>query len=321
MWRNVVDSALRKNGVPVGTMNIVIGNTSKYIKQWIKSPLVNDIIYFGESERGLTIGKEIYSAGKKPILELSGKDIVVVWSDADLNKAAESLLDCFLGSTQICMVPKMALIHESVHDDFLKIFIEKVKTLKVGLPSNPETCLSPVSKISVFRDFLNDAMSHGADLVFGSRQLNYLGVPDEHGVYLEPTVISIDDSRTSMKLKCIEEENFFPLLPIVKITSKDTHRSGGPVNKNQRILEKILTLLNKNNFGLRVSVWAKSDSVVRKFIQRTNHCGLLHINTQHVEFSKFLATHGGPGKTGGPYGELNYFWQKTTHLQGISIKS
>ena len=64
--------------------------------------------------------KKIYLAGKKPILELSGNDFMAIWKDADIDNAVEALADAFLGSTQICMVPKTALIHEGIFDLFVK---------------------------------------------------------------------------------------------------------------------------------------------------------------------------------------------------------
>jgi len=320
LWRNVVDTALRMNGAPLGTLNIVVGNTAKFINQWINDPIVNDIIYFGESDRGLDIGKRIYSAGKKPILELSGKDIMLIWENSDLESAADSLADCFLGSTQICMVPKMALIHESIYDRFEQIFIEKVKKLKPGLPSDPDTCLSPVSKIGSFISFLEDSINKGAKLVYGAQRLNHKGMPDGKGVYIEPTVIKIDEDEKIYDFRCIKEEIFFPLLPLVKVSSKPNTYEHKSLAKNEIIFNKMADIVNKNPYGLRVSIWCSSDSRIRRFIREIHNCGLLRINCRHVDFSMYMATHGGTGKTGGPYGELNYFWQRATHLQGINIK-
>jgi acyl-CoA reductase-like NAD-dependent aldehyde dehydrogenase len=319
LWRNVVDEALRMNGAPKGTLNIVVGNTASFINQWTNHPSVNDIVYFGESNRGLDIGKKIYAAGKKPVLELSGKDIMLVWSDANIEAATDSLMDCFLGSTQICMVPKMALIHEAVYDQFERMFIEKIQKLKVGLPSDPQTCLSPVSKIGTFFAFLEDAISKGAKLVYGGQRLNYNGESDGKGMYLEPTVIRLDDVLALNEIRAVNEETFFPLLPLVRI-AKSPLRSHKSLSGNESIFKKMVDITNNNPYGLRVSAWCKSDSYIRRLVREVHNCGLLRINCRHVDFSMYLATHGGTRKTGGPFGELNYFWNKTTHLQGISIR-
>ena len=115
-------------------------------------------------------GAKIYALGKKPILELSGNDLFLVWKDADINEASESLLDCFLGSTQICMVPKIAIIHNDIYDRLLEKFLEKVRALKFGLPTDAETVFSPVGKIKEFFEFLQDALDKKAELICGGQK-------------------------------------------------------------------------------------------------------------------------------------------------------
>jgi acyl-CoA reductase-like NAD-dependent aldehyde dehydrogenase len=129
VWKNVVNEAAKLNGAPCGTINIILGNSSKILDEWLESPLVNDIFHFGASEMGIDIGRKAYFVGKKPILELSGNDLLFVWKDANIKKAATSLLDAFLGSTQICMVPKNAIIHEDIFDSFCEEMLKRVKTL------------------------------------------------------------------------------------------------------------------------------------------------------------------------------------------------
>jgi len=285
------------------------------MEQWYSDPRVNDIIYFGESKTGLEIGKRAYSFGKKPILELSGNDILFVWKDCNLEGAIDSALDAFLGSTQICMVPKTILCHEKIYDKFLKRFLVKVKDLKIGLPSDEDTYLSPVILQEKFFEFLNDALNKGAKLMCGGNRVNHTGKIDKHGLYLQPTVISIESDKDIINMLCVKEENFFPLLPIIKISSDKKARL-----KDEEIFNKMLNLSNVNEYGLRASVWVNSYSYTRKFIKFLDSSGLLRVNSKHVDFSYYLSTHGGIRKTGGPFGEMNYIWQKTTHLQGISLK-
>lgn len=77
-------------------------------------------------------------------------------------------------------------------------------------------------------------------------------------------------------------------------------------------------LVNNHGYGLRVSLWVSLAKYLRKFAKELDNCGLLRINSRHVGFSYYLSTHGGTRKSGGPFGEMNYFWQKTSHLQGIT---
>ncbi|MDD5504309.1 MAG: aldehyde dehydrogenase [Candidatus Omnitrophica bacterium] len=318
VWKNVVDKAARMNGVPPGTVNIIIGNSDSFMDEWLKSRDVNDIIHFGISDKGIEIGQKIFAAGKKPILELSGNDLLFVWKDADINQAAKSLMDAFLGSTQICMVPKNALIHEDIFDCFCDEMAKRAKALKIGLPDDPETCLSPVIKIPQFFEFLEDAKSKGAVVICGGHRVNYNGKVDTNGIYLEPTLLKIDDERKAVDMLCVVEENFFPLIPLVKITGNSVKKFQG-LDKDDVIFSKMACFADCNAYGLRISAWVKSKKFIDKFASEMMNSGLLRINSRHVGFSFYIATHGGTKKSGGPFGEMNYIWAKTSHLQGISI--
>ncbi|MCX5697473.1 MAG: aldehyde dehydrogenase family protein [Candidatus Omnitrophica bacterium] len=306
LWKEVVNEALVSNNAPPGTLNIILGNSKTIMDEWLDSQYVNDIIFFGDSKKGLEIGAKIFQSGKKPILELSGNDLFLVWKDADIEKSTDSLLDSFLGSKQICMVPKVALIHQSIYEKFSHRFLEKVKGLKISLPSDPDTILSPVVKIKEFFDFLNDSLENGAKLIYGGERVNHFDLEDKRGVFIRPAILEINDCDKALEMRCVKEEIFFPLLPLIRVSGQD-----------EDIFEKIENTVNAHGYGLRVSLWISSAKYLRKFAKQLDNCGLLRINSRHVGFSFYLSTHGGTKKSGGPFGEMNYFWQKTSHLQGV----
>ena len=306
LWKEVVNKALIKNNVPNGTLNIILGNSQTIINEWLDSPYVNDIVYFGNSKKGLEIGAKIFQSGKKPILELSGNDLFLVWKDVDINKATDSLLDCFLGSTQICMVPKIAIIHQDIYEVFTEEFLEKVKKLKISLPSDPATILSPVVKIPEYIEFLNDALEKGAKVIYGGQRVNSNNEEDKNGLFIRPTLLQIDECEKTLDMKCLNEEIFFPLLPMIKVNGSD-----------EKIFSKMIKLAGDHQYGLRMSIWIKSSKYLRKFVKFLDNCGILRINIRHVGFSFYLSTHGGTRRSGGPFGEMNYFWHKTSHLQGV----
>ncbi|MFA5119347.1 MAG: aldehyde dehydrogenase [Candidatus Omnitrophota bacterium] len=306
LWKEVVHAALTRNHAPRGTLNVVLGNSQVMMEEWLCSDKVNDIIYFSDSTKGLEIGKRIFENGKKPILELSGNDFLLVWKDADIDAASDSLLDCFLGSTQICMVPKIALIHELIYERFLDKLLKKVNELKIALPSDPDTMVSPVGKISDFYDFLNDALSKEAKVLCGSQRVNHYDREDKNGVYIRPALLRIDDCKKAQEMKCLKEEIFFPLLPLINISGSD-----------ENVFQEMINFVNSHGYGLRSSLWIASARYLRKFAKELDNCGIFRINSRHVGFSYYLSTHGGTKKSGGPFGEMNYFWAKTSHLQGI----
>ncbi len=317
LWTRVVNEALKANQAPPGTLNVVVGNSDLIMDEWIASPFVNDVLFIGDSKTGLEIGHRAFLHGKKPILELSGNDMMFVWKDAELAGATQSLLDAFMGSTQICMVPKKAFVHEEIYDAFETRFLEQVKTLKVGLPSDPAVTLSPVVKIADFYEFLEDALSKGAQLLCGGTRVNHQGRRDDRGQFIMPAVIRINDVRKAREMRCIVEENFFPLIPLVRICAGQA--PGSHHAQDMAIFKTMAGLANANEYGLRISAWVRSLFYRRQFVEHIDNSGLLRINRRHIGFSPFLATHGGTGKSGGPFGEMNYVWQKTTHLQGVTV--
>lgn len=314
LWHEVFWKALSASGAPKGTINTIVGNSSLIMEKWLKTPHVNDVFFFGDSKNGMQIGARVFQAGKKPILELSGNDLLIVWKDGDVKLAAESLCDAFLGSTQICMVPKKALIHEDVFDEFQKEFLKQVSRLKFGLPSEKGVALTPVVKAEDFFSFLEDAVQKGAILVSGGQKVNHQGTVDPSGIFLQPTVLRIDNCIDAFGMKCFLEENFFPLVPLICISAKTN-----TPNKDVEIFNLMTDMVNKNQYGLRTSVWTNSNFYIGKFVKKLDRSGLIRINSRHTGFSPYLTTHGGPGLSGGPFGEANYIWQKTTHLQSVSV--
>jgi acyl-CoA reductase-like NAD-dependent aldehyde dehydrogenase len=134
------------------------------------------------------------------------------------------------------------------------------------------------------------------------------GNPSATGMFCQPTVIRVDGFERAASLSCVREETFFPMLPvIVPGHATDSH-----------LIENMIEFLNSNEYGLRNSVWTGDEKVARHFADEVMNGGLLKINDSHIGFTPYLSTHGGTGRTGGPYGELNYVGLRTSHLQGIS---
>jgi acyl-CoA reductase-like NAD-dependent aldehyde dehydrogenase len=308
VFREVLAPILERHGAPAGTLNVISGNTTAILNDWIRSPLVDDILFFGDSTTGLEFGQRCVAAGKKPILELAGNDGFVVWRDADLEAAARAAEECFYGSSQICMVPKYAIVHPDVADRFIELLLERVAALRPGYPEDPEVLLSPVLKTDRFFDYLAEARGQGGEMLCGGRRVDVDGTSSATGRFIEPTVVRIDGLERANGLSCVREETFFPLLPVVVPEP----------SVDEALLEDVIDFLDANEYGLRNSVWTRDDAIAERFADGVMNGGLLKINDSHIGFVSYLSTHGGTGKTGGPFGELNDVGLRTTHLQGIS---
>lgn len=311
VMRDLVAPALDEVGAPPGTLNLVCGDPAPMLSSWLSSPLVNDIMYFGSSERGITFQGQCVAAGKKPILELAGNDVVVVWKDADLAYAAEALTESFLGSGQLCMIPNQVLVHPAVADRLVELVRQRVAQIRPGYPDDEGVLLTPVLRNEKFFSYLADALAHGARLVCGGRAVQLDGTPDDTGMFLEPTVVRVDGLRGARELDAVRSETFFPLLPLVVADDLD----------DSILLDDFIGWMNSNDYGLRNSVWARDEQVIDQFVTRVVNGGLLKVNDSHIGFLPYLPTHGGTGLTGGVFGEANYPILRTSHLQGVSVST
>ena len=142
--------------------------------------------------------------------------------------------------------------------------------------------------------------------------MNYRGEPDPRGQFIEATLVGIRDLNPLQYL-CVRTENFFPLMPLISLPEDHTLSS-------DQIFRWMISLLTGNDFGLRTSVWTKSNIMASRFAEQVSNSGILRINSPHLAFSPFLAPNGGPGKSGGPFGEMNFPWLKSSHLQGVSVR-
>ena len=295
LFRDIVAPALEAVGAPPGTLSIVCGNAQSVLRQWLDSPLVDDIMFFGDSEVGLQFGRDCVLRGKKPVLELAGNDCCVVWRDADLDRAVEAICESFYGSGQICMVPKWVLAHPAIADDLLGRLVAAARQIKPGYPEDPDVLLSPVVKADLFFDYLEEAKQAG-EVLTGGRRVNVHGHPAADGLFIEPTIVRVDGLARAADLNCVREETFFPLLPVV-VAEPD---------QDADLAEVIIGAVNDNQYGLRNSLWCGDEEVIEQFCAGVTNGGMLKVNDSHIGFVPVLATHGGTGRTGGPFGELNY---------------
>jgi acyl-CoA reductase-like NAD-dependent aldehyde dehydrogenase len=309
-WEEIVRPLLDEVGAPPGVANVVCGHPKKVLDHWMESPLVDDIFFFGSSEVGIPLGVEATRRGKKPILELAGNDAVVVWRDADLDRAAEAITECFFGSGQICMIPNHVVVHPAVAEPLLDRVVSLASKIRPGYPEEQEVLLSPVFKSDLYFEYLEQGVAAGAQLLCGGRRLEIDGTPSGTGLFIEPTVLRVDGLADSRKVLAVARETFFPLIPVVVAE---------PHESDAELLESVIAFLNSNEYSLRNSVWTGCPELVEQFATRVTNGGLLKINDSHIGLVPYLATHGGGGLTGGPFGEANYPMLRTTHLQGISI--
>ncbi|MGW6908824.1 aldehyde dehydrogenase family protein [Streptomyces sp. NPDC054940] len=301
--------ALAEAGAPPGVLSALCTDPAQALDAWLESPLVDDVLYFGDSIRGEQLEKACLASGKKPILELGGNDMVVVWRDAPLDRAAEALMESYHGSGQICCAPNIALVHPDIADRLTDRLTERVRALRPGFPDDPEVVLAASPNTAGYDATLADARRAGARVLTGGRHLDVHGHESDDAVFAEPALIRIDGLARALKLRSVRYETFFPLLTLAVPVPAD----------DDQLLSEMVSFVASGSYGLRNSLWTRSPDVIDRFLRDVRSCGQLRVNDSHLAGVPYLANHGGPGLSGDRFGELNYPMLRTSRLQGVSV--
>ena len=206
---------------------------------------VDGVFFTGSVNGGLAVQESIKDKFIPCGLELGGKDPAYVRSDADVNNAAENLVDgSFFNSGQSCCGIERIYVHENVYDDFVEKFVEITKTYKLGNPLDKETNLGPMVKTSAsdyVRNQIKEAINKGAKSLVDE---SLFPQSKEGTPYLSPHVlVDVDHSMAVMK-----EESFGPVVGIMKVSND----------------EEAIKLMNDSEYGLTASIWSTSIDEAKK---------------------------------------------------------
>ncbi|MBL9166780.1 MAG: aldehyde dehydrogenase [Verrucomicrobiales bacterium] len=250
-------------GLPPGVLQVIPGSGSTIGDALVTHPLVRKVSFTGSTEVGRRI-MELCSRDLKRIsLELGGKSPNIVFADSDWRKAAEaSPLSVFANTGQDCCARSRLFVEQSIHDEFVEIFVAATRQLKVGDPSLPDTQLGPLvsaDQRTTVEQFLNDARSQGTRFACGGDR------PSGPGYYLNPAVL-LNPGRQD---RCWKEEIFGPVVAIVPFTQE----------------AEMIREVNASPYGLSGSIWTND---LRRAIRvsRLVQSGVLSVNTHssvHVE--------------------------------------
>jgi succinate-semialdehyde dehydrogenase/glutarate-semialdehyde dehydrogenase len=202
-------------GLPPGVLNLVFGVPANVSEHLIPSNIVKKISFTGS----IPVGKHLAGlAGKnmkRATMELGGHSPVVVFADADAEKAADTIAAFkFRNAGQVCISPTRFYVQEASYSKFVARFTEYAKGLKLGDGLEKGTTMGPLAnprRLDAMENFVNDAKARGGKIqTGGSRHGN-------QGFFFEPTVITDipDDS------KVMTEEPFGPMAPIVPFKTFD----------------------------------------------------------------------------------------------------
>ncbi|MFE2543589.1 aldehyde dehydrogenase family protein [Actinacidiphila glaucinigra] len=279
-----VADVLREAGLPDGVLNVVTNareDAAEVAEALIADPRVRMVNFTGSTEVGRIIGTHAARHLKPAVLELGGKNAILVLDDADVDYAVDAaVFGVFLNSGQICMSGDRILVHESLAEEFTAKFAAKVGTLPSGDPSHPHTVIGPlVSGASAQRvaALVRDAVAKGATVLAGG------GEPD--GAVHPATVLQ----GVPKDAEIYYGEAFGPVVTVAPFADDD----------------EAVALANDTDHGLTAGVITENGTHGLAVARRLR-TGIVHINDQSVAdepqapFGGFKAS--GYGRFGGRWG-------------------
>jgi len=217
---------LREAGVPAGVINCISGDGKIVGQALARHKGVHLVSLTGSTKVGMETMKTASQNLSHVMLELGGNDAFIVDKNADLNLAVEELVWGRLYNTgQVCCASKRFLVHNDIKDEFTKLVIDKLNTLKVGMPEEEDTqigCLITEEAAITVEDQVRKTLEQGARLAYGGRR---------NGAFFEPTVLTeVTKDMDVMK----DMEIFGPVIPICGINT----------------IDEAIEIANQSSFGL-----------------------------------------------------------------------
>ena len=250
---------LEEAGIPEGVVNFCPGAGASFGNAVGAHPKTRYIAFTGSREVGLDINKRAADVApgqtwiKRTVLEMGGKDAIVVDADADFDAAVEGVAQAAFGfQGQKCSACSRAIIDERIYDKFLDALKARVEKITVGDPTENPNMGAVINEGSMksILDYIEYGKKDGRVITGGGR------APGE-GYFVQPTVIA--DIKPKSKLE--QEEIFGPVLAVIK-------------SKN---FDHAMEIANDTEFGLTGAVYTKSKDKIER-AKREFHVGNLYIN-------------------------------------------
>jgi acyl-CoA reductase-like NAD-dependent aldehyde dehydrogenase len=271
---------------PPGLVQAVIGPGGAAGKAIIGSA-VDRVLFTGSTRVGMEI-MAMASQRLTPVtLELGGKDPLIVFADADLERAVKGAVwGGFVNAGQTCVCVKRIYVQEEVYERFLQLFKERVGQLRLGYGwDDPDIDIGPLINEKALNEMervVEGAVAQGAQVLIGGKRATGL-----KGYFFEPTVIT-DAPQAS---KVVQEEVFGPIVTVNRFGTE----------------EEALRLANDSPYALSGSVWSGDLTKGRRVAERLNG-GTILVNNVAYTFGLAMTPWGGRGMSGfgRTHGEIGF---------------
>lgn len=246
-------------GLPPGVLNVITSTREDAVEvgdEMIANPAVRRISFTGSTEVGRIIAEKAGRHLKRAVLELGGKDPLIVLADADVDYAVDAAVwGAFMHQGQICMSTERIIVEKAIADEFTQKLKERVAALPVGDPTDPATAIGPLINqraVDLVHAHVQEAVADGAELVTGG---NY------DKLLYQPTIVK--DVKPTMRL--FTDQTFGPVAPIVVVNDA----------------EEALAVANNSKYGLSSGIITNDFTRALDIAMRLE-TGMVHIGDQTV---------------------------------------
>ena len=286
----------RESGVPEGVVNLLSGDPASVSEQLIESDIVKKVSITGSTRVGKLILKKAADKVQRVTMELSGHSPFIVFEDSNIDTVADMAITAkFRNNGQVCISPNRFYIQESKKDEFVNLFVEKTKKLKIGDGMDPSTQLGPLTtkkRLNEIEELVEKTKQEGAKVLLGGKR----PAGFNKGFFYEPTVFdNVKDDFTIMK-----QEPFGPLVPMLSFKSFD----------------EVIERANNHELGLSSYICTNSMEKAHK-ASELMETGTVAVNTPLVAIAEAPfggIKQAGYGREGGSMAIKDYLNVKYTHL-------
>ncbi|MDP2579738.1 5-carboxymethyl-2-hydroxymuconate semialdehyde dehydrogenase [Shimia thalassica] len=277
-------------GLPPGVLNTVNGFGEEAGKALTEHKAIKAIAFVGESRTGSIITKQGADTLKRMHLELGGKNPVIVFDDADLERALDAVIFMIYSiNGERCTSSSRLLVQDSIRTEFEAKLVERVNNIKVGHPLDPATEVGPLVTQEHFdkvTSYFDIAREDGATVAAGGVTVG------EEGYFVRPTLFT----NATNDMRIAQEEIFGPVLTSIPFSTE----------------EEALQLANDTDYGLTGYLWTNDLTRALRFTDKLE-AGMIWVNSENV---RHLPTpfggvkSSGIGRDGGDWSFEFYMEQK-----------
>lgn len=242
-----IEKLLKRAGLPENVFHLGLG--SKNVGEYLLQLPFDGYFFTGSYKTGKYIYERCAAKMVPCQLEMGGKDPLYAANDiADIKQVAAGTADgAFYNNGQSCCSVERIYVHRDIYEEYLREFIQEVKSWRVGDPMENGIYFGPLTRkeqLEVLEHQLNDAVEKGAQVMLGGKRV--IG----KGYYFEPTILT----RVTHDMLIMKEESFGPIIGIMQVNSD----------------EEALSLMQDTEYGLTAAVYSADKQRAEKILDQIN---------------------------------------------------